>query len=210
MKKNLFAILAISALVFTSCKDDKKASETNTENVEAKSDNETTENVNSGEATTSGNLLNDVALLNKAEKELKELPKFKGKEIKVFQQVYFYGDGRIKLAIQDPAKPENVDDYLFQNGKWQEPQPVQISGGGSMDDNVFPLKDIKFETVANINKQVEAKSKDIEGAQPLGALYYAMNPATGELRWMASVQGTRGNYTGMFNADGSLKSFDKN
>ena len=148
--------------------------------------------------------------MNKAEKELKELPKFKGKEIKVFQQVYFYGDGRIKLAIQDPSKPENVDDYLFQNGKWQEPQPVQISGGGSMDDNVFPLKDIKFETVANINKQVEAKSKDIEGAQPLGALYYAMNPATGELRWMASVQGTRGNYTGMFNADGSLKSFDQN
>lgn len=208
MKKNLFAILAISALVFTSCKDDKKATETNTENVEAKSDNETESN--SGEATSTSNLLADVTLLNKAEKELKELPKFKGKEIKVFQQVYFYGDGRIKLAIQDPTKPENIDDYLFQNGKWQEPQPVQISGGGSMDDNVFPLNDIKFETVANINKQVEAKSKDIEGAQPLGALYYAMNPATGELRWMASVQGTRGNYTGMFNADGSLKSFDQN
>ena len=208
MKKNLFAILAISALVFTSCKDDKKATETNTENVEAKSDNETESN--SGEATSTSNLLADVTLLNKAEKELKELPKFKGKDIKVFQQVYFYGDGRIKLAIQDPAKPENVDDYLFQNGKWQEPQPVQISGGGSMDDNVFPLSDIKFETVANINKQVEAKSKDIEGAQPLEALYYAMNPATGELRWMASVQGTRGNYTGMFNADGSLKSFDQN
>ncbi len=208
MKKNLFAILAISALVFTSCKDDKKATETNTENVEAKSENES-EN-NSGEAISTSNLLADVTLLNKAEKELKELPKFKGKEIKVFQQVYFYGDGRIKLAIQDPTKPENIDDYLFQNGKWQEPQPVQISGGGSMDDNVFPLNDIKFETVANINKQVEAKSKDIEGAQPLGALYYAMNPATGELRWMASVQGTRGNYTGMFNADGSLKSFDQN
>ena len=208
MKKNLFAILAISALVFTSCKDDKKATETNTENVEAKSDNETESN--SGEATSTSNLLADVTLLNKAEKELKELPKFKGKEIKVFQQVYFYGDGRIKLAIQDPTKPENIDDYLFQNGKWQEPQPVQISGGGSMDDNVFPLNDIKFETVANINKQVEAKSKDIEGAQPLGALYYAMNPATGELRWMASVQGTSGNYTGMFNADGSLKSFDQN
>ncbi len=208
MKKNLFAILAISALVFTSCKDDKKATETNTENVEAKSDNETESN--SGETTSTSNLLADITLLNKAEKELKELPKFKGKEIKVFQQVYFYGDGRIKLAIQDPAKPENVDDYLFQNGKWQESQPVQISGGGSMDDNVFPLSDIKFETVANINKQVEAKSKDIEGAQPLGALYYAMNPATGELRWMANVQGTRGNYTGMFNADGSLKSFDQN
>ncbi|MGV0980367.1 hypothetical protein [Empedobacter falsenii] len=208
MKKNLFAILAISALVFTSCKDDKKSTETNNENVEAKSENES-EN-NSGEAISTSNLLADVTLLNKAEKELKELPKFKGKEIKVFQQVYFYGDGRIKLAIQDPTKPENIDDYLFQNGKWQEPQPVQISGGGSMDDNVFPLNDIKFETVANINKQVEAKSKDIEGAQPLGALYYAMNPATGELRWMANVQGTRGNYTGMFNSDGSLKSFNQN
>lgn len=210
MKKNLFAILAISALVFTSCKDDKKDPQTDTENVEVKNDSQSTENNESGEATSTSNLLADVNLLNKAEKELKELPKFKGKNIKIFQQVYFYGDGRIKLAIQDPEKPENVDDYLFQNGKWQEPQPVQISGGGSMDDNVFPLSDIKFETVANINKQVAEKTKDVEGAQPLSALYYAMNPATGELRWMANVQGTRGNYTGMFNTDGSLKSFDKN
>ena len=61
MKKNLFAILAISALVFTSCKDDKKATDTNTENVDTKSNNETTEDVNSGEATASGNLLSDVA-----------------------------------------------------------------------------------------------------------------------------------------------------
>lgn len=179
---------------------------TTTENVEANKDNNSSEDLSS----SNENLLSNNELLSKAEKELKELPKFKGKDIKVFQQIYFYGDGRIKLAIQDPEKPENVDDYLFQNGKWQEPQPVQISGGGSMDDNVFPLSDINFETVANINKQVEEKSKDIEGAQPLSALYYAMNPATGELRWMASVQGTRGNYTGMFNADGSLKSFDKN
>ena len=59
MKKNLYAILAISALVFTSCKDDKKSTETNTENVDTKSNNETTEDVNSGEATTSGNLLSD-------------------------------------------------------------------------------------------------------------------------------------------------------
>ncbi|WP_413531960.1 hypothetical protein [Empedobacter brevis] len=207
MKKNLFAILAISAFVFTSCKNEKKDSQTDIENVEAKN-NETGND--SGEAISTSNLLADVTLLNKAEKELKELPKFKGKDIKVFQQVYFYEDGRIKLAIQDPEKSENVDEYLFQNGKWQEPQPVQISGGGSMDDNVFPLSDIKFETVANINKQVQDKSKDIEGAQPLTALYYAMNPATGELRWMASVEGTRGNYTGMFNADGTLKSFDQN
>ena len=71
--KKVLSVALVSALALTACKDDKKASETNTENVEAKSDNETTENVNSGEATTSGNLLNDVALLNKAEKELKEL-----------------------------------------------------------------------------------------------------------------------------------------
>lgn len=208
MKKNLFGILAVSALIFTSCNGEKNETDaaTSTENVEANKDNNSSEDLSS----SNENLLSNNELLSKAEKELKELPKFKGKDIKVFQQIYFYGDGRIKLAIQDPEKPENVDDYLFQNGKWQEPQPVQISGGGSMDDNVFPLSDINFETVANINKQVEEKSKDIEGAQPLSALYYAMNPATGELRWMASVQGTRGNYTGMFNADGSLKSFDKN
>ena len=104
MKKNLFAILAISALVFTSCKDDKKATETNTENVEAKSDNETESN--SGEATSTSNLLADVTLLNKAEKELKELPKFKGKEIKDFILKHSEIMKGGKLTFYMSAKPK--------------------------------------------------------------------------------------------------------
>lgn len=179
MKKNLLALFALTTIALTSCGNkETKENTTTIESESVKIDDESAENTNS----TEGNLLSNVELLNKAEKELKELPKFKGKEIKVFQNIYFYGDGRIKLAIQDPDKPENVDDYLFQNGKWQEPQPVQLSGGGSMEDNVFPLSQIKFETVNSIFKQVAEKSKEIEGAEELDIAFYSMNPATGDLK----------------------------
>lgn len=206
MKKNLLALFALTTIALTSCGNkETKENTTTIESESVKIDDESAENTNS----TEGNLLSNVELLNKAEKELKELPKFKGKEIKVFQNIYFYGDGRIKLAIQDPDKPENVDDYLFQNGKWQEPQPVQLSGGGSMEDNVFPLSQIKFETVNSIFKQVAEKSKEIEGAEELDIAFYSMNPATGDLKWRTNVQGTRGSYSGIFNADGTLVSFEK-
>jgi len=212
MKKQFLALFALSTLILTSCGDgDKKATDTNDTTTEVTSDNETEGSDDSEDSDSgSGNLLADNATLVKAEKELKELPKFKGKEIKVFQKIYFYGDGRIVVSIQDPEKAENVDQYTYQDGKWQEPEAVQISGGGSMDANTFPLSQIKFETVNSIYKQVQEKSKDVEGAEELDAAFYAMNPATGELRWTTSVQGTRGNYTGIFNADGSLKSFEQN
>ena len=79
-----------------------------------------------------------------------------------------------------------------------------------MDDNTFPLSQVKFETANSILKQLEEKSKTIEGAEPVTTAFYNMNPATGEMRWISSVDGTRESYTAIFNTDGSLKTFDKN
>ena len=208
MKKTLFALLAIATISFTSCKDEKKINDANSTEIETSNSDNTEDS--DDETSDSENILADVAALNKAEKELKELPKFKGKEIKKKKKINIYGDGRIIIAIQDPAKPENVDEYTYQNGKWQEPQALQISGGGNMDDNTFPLSQVKFETANSILKQLEEKSKTIEGAEPVTTAFYNMNPATGEMRWISSVDGTRESYTAIFNTDGSLKTFDKN
>lgn len=207
MKKQLLTIAVLSSLLFAACDNNKK--------VEDRA--QTTQGANVGESVPGntekeqvGNFLTNREVLKSAETQLKNLPKFKGKDIQVFQNIHFYEDGRVQLAVQDPAKPENIDDYLFQGGKWQEPQAVQISGDGDMKSNVFPLSTLKFETVADIYKQLEEKSKDVEGAKIDGHIYYNLNVMNQQGQWMTGVQGTRGNYSGYFNADGSLKEFKKN
>ena len=208
MKKQLLTIAVLSSLLFAACGDSNKKATDNTQTMQENGKTESTPAT--GESEKSANFLTDRDALKAAETQLKEMAKLKGKDIQVFQNIHFYEDGRVQLALQDPTKPENIDDYLFQGGKWQEPQPVQISGGGDMKSNVFSLNSLKFETVADIYKQLEEKSKDVEGAKIDGHIYYNLNVMKQEGQWMTGVQGTRGQYSGCFNADGSLKEFKKN
>ncbi|MFD2555914.1 hypothetical protein [Sphingobacterium tabacisoli] len=206
MKKQLLTIAVLSAMLFAACGENNKKTENNTQTTEETGKS----GAASGDAEQAGNFLTNRDALKKAEAELKDMPKFKGKDVKVFQNIHFYEDGRIQLAVQDPEKPENIDDYLFQGGKWQEPQAVQISGDGDMSANVFALSTLKFETVADIYKQLEAQSKEVEGAKIDGHIYYNLNVMHQKGQWMTGVQGTRGQYSGYFNADGSLIEFKKN
>ncbi|TDQ81307.1 hypothetical protein [Sphingobacterium yanglingense] len=208
MKKQLLTIAVLSTMLFAACGEGNKKAENNTQTTEEAGKNGAESD--KGDAEQEGNFLTNRDALKKAEAALKDMPKFKGKDVKVFQNIHFYEDGRVQLALQDPDKPENIDDYLFQGGKWQEPQAVQISGDGDMSANVFPLSTLKFETVADIYKQLEEQSKEVEGAKIDGHIYYNLNVMLQKGQWMTGVQGTRGQYSGYFNADGSLKEFKKN
>lgn len=205
MKKSIFTLLLGSTLLLTSCGEKKDNSSTNENSTTEQSSNE----ANSKNDDVDYNLLTDVKTLQKAENELKDLPKFKGKEIQIFQKIYFYGDGRIVVSLQDPSKPENIDTYTFKNGKWEEPEAVKITGDGDMSANLIPLSEIKFETAAKIYKQLEEKAKTIEGAEVSDSMYYILNMARKDKLWMTSIEGTRDSYSGYFLADGTLKEFSK-
>ena len=156
-------------------------------------------------------LVSDVKKKKKAEAALKELPKFKGKEIMVFQKIHFYGyeANMIVLTLQDPEKPENVDEYKFKDGAWEAPHPVALTGDGDMSANVFPLSSIKFETVANIQKQLEEKAKSVEGAELDGHIYLILL-SSNEKKWYTNIKGTRESDSGYFKPDGTLREFQKN
>lgn len=154
----------------------------------------------------------DAASLQKAEDELRALPQFAGKELHVFQNVNFYSDGRIIIEMQDPNKPENIDHYEYRDGKWSEPQPVQISGDGDMKANITPLNDIKFATAATIFNNWNEKAKSVEGAsaKELTQIYYALFVPTGKRDWRTSaVEGTREAFNITYNNDGSIKEYKK-
>ena len=163
---------------------------------------------------TGSDLLTNTEELQKAEDALKELPKFKGKDVQVFQNVQFYGGTmpRIEIELIDPEKPENVDHYTYQGGKWSEPQPVQISGGGDLKDNSTPLNDIKFATVAIVYKNWKEKAATVEGAEKaeLDYIYFNLWVPTQKRYWDANtIEGTREKYNINFNLDGSVREFKK-
>lgn len=168
---------------------------------------------NATNSVTNSDLLSNVEKLQQAEDALKELPKFKGKDVRVFQNVQFYGGTmpRIEIELIDPDKPENVDHYTYLNGSWSEPQPVQISGGGDMKDNSTPLNDIKFATVATVHKNWLEKAATVEGAkQELDYIYFSLWVPNQTREWNASsIDGTREKYDISFSLDGSVKEFKK-
>lgn len=210
MKKQNILILGIAALFSfaVACGGNNTANSTDDNKTE-----QTTSDSKKEEAPVKNeNLLTDVALLEQAEAELRAMPKFSGKDIKVFQNVSFYKDGRIMIALQDPAKPENIDEYQFRAGKWGEPQAVQISGSGNMDDNVWTLSRIKFSTVATVYNNWNEKAKSLEGGanKELTSIDLLFWVPKQEVRWSTSnVETVREKYRIEYNLDGSVKEFKK-
>lgn len=207
----LTSITLLSIGILFSCGDNKNDKESSEKVENTTNDSESGKETETTETTDAGaELTTNAAALAKAETALKDLPKFKGKEINVFQKIYFYEDGRIIVSLQDPEKPQNIDEYTYKDGKWSEPVAMQISGGGDMKDNVFPLNTIKFETVAKIIEQLEQKAKEVEGAKVSKTVYYNYNVMNQTGQWFTNIDRTRESFSGYFNADGSLKSFNKN
>lgn len=48
-------------------------------------------------------------------------------------------NGSLRLQVQDPAKPENVDQYELRDGRLAGPLPVQLLGPGDLEASLFPL-----------------------------------------------------------------------
>lgn len=162
------------------------------------------------QSETTSDLLSNTEELQKAEDALRELPKFKGKEILVFQDINF-SDNSIEITLVDPDNPKNVDQYTYQNGKWGEPQPGQLSGDGDVKENSTPLKDIKFATVAIVHKNWVEKANAVEGAEKKPSYITYQYDVEEQTRiWNADmIEGDRVRYFIKFNLDGSVKEFEK-
>lgn len=212
MKRNML-VLGFSALTIfaTSCGGDAQAPENKKEETtENKADNS---DINSKKPTEQKtNLLADLPTLEKAETSLKEIPKFKGKEVNIFQDITFNGEGYIIAKVQDPENPNNIDQYEFRNGVWGEPQPIQISGSGNMSENVFPLKNVKFATVNTIYNTWKEKAATLEGVtKDLNYISYRLNVIRQKQYWSSgTLETAREKYDFEWNLDGTVKSFKKN
>ncbi|MGB4773678.1 MAG: hypothetical protein WBP45_00765 [Daejeonella sp.] len=224
MKKLLsISTLLIGGMVIISCggKTEQKADNT-TEKVEEVDkkvdDNSKTVTESSAdeapkvdESAKSEDFLRSNAI-EKAFEKLKNMDKFKGKKIMVFQNMHFYGaqGGRITLSISDPDKPENVDEYTYSGGTWGSPSPVQLRGAGKVSENLVNLDEINYKAIPNMMKIGDEKAKSIEGGKVDDHFYFVFNPTFNTKFFkMGSIQGTRETYDIKFDINGNLKEFEK-
>jgi len=133
-----------------------------------------------------------------------------GKPFRVIE--IFIDEDEFRVQIQDPDKPQNVDEYKYVAGFVQGPQPVQVSGAYAKDLNKssFPFDEIDFSAIPRFTKEAVDKAA-IEG----GSIYrltfqrgFAMTKdevgAVGNPRWYMEINGTRDKVTAFADPKGKL------
>lgn len=146
--------------------------------------------------------------LQEAEKRLRQLPEFQDKPIVVYATTHFYTDGRIHLSIQDPTNAEFIDEYRYQDGKWQKHDPVRITRSDRIEGRLIPLDDVPFITANKVHRVFEEKLREIESGEPVPTIYFSVFDK--EIRWYpTSLKTDRFSYSIDFNPDGTLRSFKK-
>ncbi|NML35777.1 hypothetical protein HHL17_01085 [Chitinophaga sp. G-6-1-13] len=160
----------------------------------------------SGSANRKLNFLTDETGLKAAEESLRALPAYAGKKMYLYDDIHAYDDGRINLQLRHPENPEYVDAYHFVNGKWNGPEPVQLSVRNKIENKLVPLDEIDFGSMARVYKNIVEKSATIEGAKPPTHIYGIVQEK--HLLWYpASINGSRERYAISFHKDGSINKF---
>jgi hypothetical protein len=143
-----------------------------------------------------------------AEKALRDLPQYAGKEIFIYSSLHFYNDGSIRTMLQHPENPEYIDNYVYQNGVWSAPNPEQVSIKDRITSRLVPLDKIQFATAAKVAQTYNEKAAKIEGAKPLTSVYISI--WDNRIRWYPSaINGSREKWAIEFDTDGELKRFER-
>ncbi|MCF3111596.1 hypothetical protein LL912_22610 [Niabella sp. CC-SYL272] len=229
--KTIFAYTA-ALLLFCSCEQISKSFE-ETRNPQPKqadlpahatteshssSTSSTTTTIESGSGTQAGarSIFEDAATLDRIQSELENLPQFRGKKLMLYQSLYFYDfqGGRISINIQNPDTTENVDQYVYANGKWEEPTPVKTFGQVQQEvDFLMPLSQIRLATAKKINDIANEKLKEIPGGKTNGFIYFnymrikRINKTNAG--WYLQIQGARSDLRLDFDPDGNLQEMKK-
>lgn len=168
--------------------------------------------VGCGGGSSSKNMFTEQGELVRIMDELKNKDGFKGNDLLVFQDIaLMHSDeetvgNTVDIYIVKPGT-EDVDNYKYSGGKWQGPNPVQLTGDGRMEDNVTPMSKIDFSKVPDMYKQLEAKAKDVEGGKVSNLLVYILARDGMYASW--GVEGTREKYNADFDLNGNLTSYEK-
>jgi hypothetical protein len=73
--------------------------------------------------------------------------------------------GQVRFQVQDPKKPEDVNQYELLPKGLQGPQPVQVLGSGSLAGSLYPIAEVDLTKIPAFTRAALAEL-GIEGATP--------------------------------------------
>lgn len=156
--------------------------------------------------SSGGNVFTDAGVMEKIMQELQNKPEFKGKELKVFQDVVVVNskDHGGNFIVIDVLKPgtEDVDHYEYRGGSWSDAAPVKITGNGNIEDNVIPIADLHFEKLPDIYKAMAEQVKDKKDVKVKQTVTYRF--WNGEWTVLIDAESDREEYSGEFKPDGTM------
>ena len=152
-------------------------------------------------------IASQVEALEKAENQLRALPEFQGKKIRLYRSTHFYQDGRIITEIQNPDEPRNIDSYTYRDGKWETPEPVRISLSDKIEEHLIDLDSIPFVNAHKVYQAINEKSAEL-GIEPRETIYVV--PRNNKANWYPKTLDTdRSSYRMEFDSQGNLLSFEQ-
>ena len=152
-------------------------------------------------------IASQVEALEKAENQLRALPEFQGKKIRLYRSTHFYQDGRIITEIQNPDEPRNIDSYTYRDGKWETPEPVRISLSDKIEEHLIDLDSIPFVNAHKVYQAITEKSAEL-GIEPRETIYVV--PRNNKANWYPKTLDTdRSSYRMEFDSQGNLLSFEQ-
>ncbi|KAA0127339.1 hypothetical protein FY557_13230 [Chryseobacterium sp. SN22] len=146
--------------------------------------------------------------LELAERQLRDLPRFRGNPVYIFEYIHFYPDGRIIVKIQTPENPDFVDEYTYEDGQWQKPEPVVLSKNDNVKARLVSLDEIPFKNANNVYKVLVEKDKEI-GSKNENQVIFA-GKRKNKIVWSpGTISNERSRYDIDYHENGTLKSFEQ-
>lgn len=156
-----------------------------------------------------GNLLFDRERLLAAKQALLAMPELEGRDMRVFDSIHAYDDGRINLKLLDPRQPGNMDEYNFKDGAWRKGAAVNPRLLPAMinpaSDNA-PLQRIDFEGFYRVATALQEQREGLSAEPGQVEHIYLLIRRGGRLRWLPDdVDGDRKSVRVVFDAQGNAR-----
>lgn len=136
-----------------------------------------------------------------------------GKSFKVAE--IMIEENEIRMQVQDPDNPKNLDEYRIVNDIVSGPNPVRLNTmQRDLENSTFPFEQINFDAIPGFTREALEKSK-IEGAKVSRLTFrraFSMREndmgAFGSAYWQIQIEGTRESVSAAAGPDGKLLGVD--